>query len=91
MLALARDEVEANVTSTRSTPRSQCSAVRNTRAEISVPVHSSHVPSENACVASSAPTAGCALPSGSPFVIALPAAAKASAAESTTKRLAFRI
>ncbi len=83
--------VEANVTSTRLTPRSQCSAVRKTCDEISVPVHSSHVPSENACVASSAPTSGCAFPSGTPFVIALPAAAKTSAAASTTRRLAFRI
>jgi hypothetical protein len=86
-----RTNVDANVTSTWSTPRSQCSAVRKTCDEISVPVHSSHVPSENACGASSAPTSGCAFPSGTPFVIALPAAAKTSAAESATKRLAFRM
>ncbi len=36
---------------------------------MSVPVHSSQVPSENACCASSAPTYGWPLPSGSPFVI----------------------
>jgi len=29
---------------------------------MSVPLHSSQVPSENACCASSAPTHGCALP-----------------------------
>ena len=56
-----------------------------------MPVHSSQVPSEKACVASSAPTSGWAFPSWVPFVIALPAAAKASAAASTTNRLALRI
>src|SRR4051812_46020418 len=61
---------ESNVTATRLTPMSQCAAVRNTVGEMSVPEHSSHVPSENACGASSAPTHGWALPSGPPLVIA---------------------
>src|SRR3954471_13209713 len=57
-----------------------------------VPVHSTHVPSEKACAASSAPTSGCAFPSGSPYVIALPTAAKTSIADSSASaRSAFRI
>jgi hypothetical protein len=38
--------VEAKVTATRLTPSSQWAAVRKTVGEISVPVHSAHVPSE---------------------------------------------
>ncbi|HSB38743.1 MAG TPA: hypothetical protein VLD13_06610 [Gaiellaceae bacterium] len=44
-MLVARPKDEATVTSTRLTPRSQCSAVRKTRDEISVPVHSSQVQS----------------------------------------------
>src|SRR3954465_9762954 len=58
---------ESNVTLTRASPSSQCAAVRNTVGEISVPLHSSHVPSENACGASSAPTYGWPSPSGAPL------------------------
>jgi len=51
---------------------------------MSVPVHSSQVPSENACCASSAPTYGCPLPSGSPFVIPAATPAQTSAVAAAT-------
>src|SRR4051812_45838040 len=70
--------VDSNVPATRDTPSSQCSAVKKTVGEISVPVHSSQVPSENACCASSAPTSGWPFPSGTPYVIAAVPAANTS-------------
>ena len=58
VLPVAATYAESNVTATRSTPSSQCAAVKNTRGAINVPEHSSHVPSANACCASNAPTSG---------------------------------
>src|SRR5262245_9211614 len=67
---VARSNADANVTSTWLTPRSQCAAVRKIVGAISVPVHSSQVPSENGCCASRAPTSGWRFPSGPPLMIA---------------------
>ena len=71
------------MTATRGWP-SQWAAVRKTFGAISVPVHVAQVPSEYACGASSAPTSGWPLPSGTPYVMALLTATTASAATSVT-------